>query len=260
MKSIRKSWMPALVLLLALVMLILTAQVASASHVRPRGATPLYHSLVLAYKPCTSPDTTHGGPFPPASSNGSCKQPVLESGFLEVGSPDVNGARVNMVARVRLDVLANPPRDVRIDTAVTDVRCGSTPSSCGAANTAAGPDYTGDLDEFIPMRITDHYNDDGAQNFTATATAEDLGPGNPDDPTLLGFEIRVSCAQTAGTEVGSTCASSTTMNALLPGSVRTGDRANIEIPGPIKLFDGGADGSVATSPNTLFLESGYFVP
>jgi hypothetical protein len=112
----------------------------------------------------------------------------------------------------------------------------------------------------IPTRITDHYNDDGLGNFTDSGTVSDA-------PFEFSFPVTASCAPTdnalatpPGDKIGSTCAESTSMNALIAGSIQTGNRANVQIPGPIDVLDGGPDGDVSTTPNTLFLERGYFVP
>ena len=63
-----------------------------------------------------------------------------------------------------------------------------------------------------------------------------------------------------GLTVGSTRAISTTANALSPGAVPDGKRMVMQRLGPVHIYDGGADGLVATSPNTLFAREGVFVP
>ena len=52
---------------------------------------PLQVSLVPAFKPCVSPDRTHGPPL----ASPSCSAPALASDFLTVGTNDANGARRN---------------------------------------------------------------------------------------------------------------------------------------------------------------------
>jgi hypothetical protein len=275
MNSTRKSMSLSLAFSFATLLgLACVAQLASASHLRPRGATPVREALVVAYKSCpndvvTAPNSTHGGPFPAGGSNDSCTPAAPASDSLEVGTPDANGAGANFIGSVRLRVQLNDspdPNDVLINASISDVRCRTSTdaSVCNPTstlpNTAAGQDYTGKLLVSIPTRITDHYNDDGSSNFTASGTVSDaafefslpvtLGCEPTDDPL----------APTPGDTTGSTCADSTSMNALVPGSVQTGSRANVQIPGPIDVFDGGPDGDVSTTPNTLFLEQGFFVP
>ena len=83
--------------------LMAVSQLASASHVRPKGATPLRASLVPAFKACTVPNRTHGAPlaFP------SCNPPVQTSNFLTIGSPDANGAGANSTGFILLKVKAD---------------------------------------------------------------------------------------------------------------------------------------------------------
>src|SRR3954466_11997378 len=80
--------------------LMAVSQLASASHVRPKGATPLRASLVPSFKACAAPNRTHGAPlaFP------SCNPPVQTSNFLTVGSPDANGAAANSTGDVTFKV------------------------------------------------------------------------------------------------------------------------------------------------------------
>lgn len=59
--------------------------------------------------------------------------------------------------------------------------------------------------------------------------------------------------------VGAGCGASTTANAVMPGLVRTGDRA-VWQAGQAQVFDGGPDGVAATGGNALFAAQGIFVP
>lgn len=45
----------------------------------------------------------------------------------------------------------------------------------------------------------------------------------------------------------------------MPGVVKE-TRRSIWMMGQVQVFDGGADGVVSTSPNTLFAKQGVFVP
>ena len=71
--------------------MMVVASMASATHPRPKGATPLRVSLVPAFNACTAPNRTHGPPlaFP------SCNPPVQSSSAVTIGSPDFNGAAAN---------------------------------------------------------------------------------------------------------------------------------------------------------------------
>ena len=105
------------------VVMLLVASVASATHPRPKGATPISVSVVPAYNACAAPNRTHGPPlaFP------SCNPPVQSSNSLTVGSPDANGAAANGVANIRIAVLVGTPgapddSDVKLSANSTDIR------------------------------------------------------------------------------------------------------------------------------------------
>ena len=59
--------------------------------------------------------------------------------------------------------------------------------------------------------------------------------------------------------VGGDCELTTTLDAIVPGAVKEGDRSIWQL-GAIQVFDGGADGLASTSPNTLFARQGVFIP
>ena len=73
------------------------------------------------------------------------------------------------------------------------------------------------------------------------------------------FPVNATCASTASTAIGGTCTANTSANATVPGAVKDGKRAIVEI-GQIQISDGGPDGLVGTSPNTLFGVQGIFIP
>jgi hypothetical protein len=242
--SIKRKMVLPLALALGALGLMVVSQVASATHVRPKGASPLRASTVPAFKQCTAPNRTHGAPlaFP------SCNPPVQTSNFLTIGSPDANGAGANASAYVLLTVKVTSPEDVNIKSVGTDVRCkpGGPAAACGTANAADGPDYSGEVQGNATIRISDHYNGPGL-NEAATVT---------DIP----FPVNGTCAATTSTTIGGTCTTNTTANAVVPGSVKDTQRGVVEI-GQIQIFDGGTDGSVATTAdNTLFEVQGIFIP
>jgi hypothetical protein len=252
--TIRKRMVLPLALALGALGMMVMATAASATHPRPAGATPLRASMVPAYKPCpndvvTSPNRTHGPPL----SFLSCNPPVQSSASLTVGTPDANGAGANSVGSIRLSVKVGQPglpedSDVNIAASITDVRCKAGVAACGSANTADGPDYTGELEGTAQIRISDHWN--------AVAPG-----GGPDAATVIDipFPVVTGCTATASAGIGSTCAITTTANAVVPGSVKDTKRAIVEI-GQLQVFDGGTDGVAATDPNTLFSVQGIFIP
>jgi len=230
----------------ALGTVLVSAQLSSATHVRPKGATPMRVSIVPAFKACAAPgNRTHGAPlaFP------SCNPPVQTSNSLTVGAPDANGAAANSVSFVLLKVKGTSPEDVLIQSSGTDVRCkaGVSPTVCSSANTADGPDYSGQLQGNAMIRISDHYN----------------GPGLNEAATVIDipFPVTTTCANTAGdATIGGLCQVNTSANAVVPGSVKDLQRGVVEIQ-PIQINDGGTDGQVnTTADNTLFAVQGIFIP
>jgi hypothetical protein len=235
-------------LALSAIVLLVIAQLAAATHPRPKGATPVRASLVPAYKQCTAPNRTHGAPlaFP------SCNPPAQASSYLTVGSPDANGAAANSVGSIRIDAkvgVPGPPddSDVLLKSSISDVRC--TPavgaSVCNSPNSAAGPDYSGELQANAIIRITDHYN---GPNLTDPATVQDIP-----------LPVPVTCANTVSNTTGGVCTANTSANAVAMGAVKDGERAVVEIQ-QLQVSDGGADGQSATADNTLFEVQGVFIP
>jgi hypothetical protein len=222
---------------------------ADPGYVRPKGATPLYASLVPAYNQCTSPNRVHGPPdFPGNGSNpdGSCNPPSQTSGQLTVGSPDAfAGTAANFVGKVKIDSLVGNPgtvadeADARFTVSLTDVR-----------KKTDRTDYTGQVQVSMGLRLTDEYNsaDPGTQPYNDTGTGNDTT-----------FAFTVPCVATGDTTIGGTCSTVTTADALAGGTVSEGKRAIWSL-GQVRVFDGGADGVVSTTPNTLFAVQGVFVP
>jgi len=223
--------------------LMAVSQVASGSHVRPKGASPLRASLVPSYKACGTPNRTHGAPlaFP------SCNPPVQSSSFLTLGTPDANGAGANSVGSILLRVKASSPEDVLINSSISDVRCqpATSASVCNSANGTDGPDYSGQVQGNATIRISDHYNGPG---LNEAATVVDIP-----------FPVNGTCANTVSTTVGGTCTTATTANAVVPGSVKDTQRAVVEI-GQLQVFDGGASGVAGAADATLFEVQGIFIP
>ncbi len=247
--TIRKRTVLPLALALGALGVMLMASVANATHPRPKGASPLQASLVPAYNQCSAANRTHGPPlaFP------SCNPPVQSSNAITVGSPDANGAPANAVASIRLVVVIGVPgppedSDVKIIANSTDIRCKAGTAACGSANAADGADYTGEVQGSATIRITDHFNAVAPGGGTDAATVVDIP-----------FPVNAGCTATAATTIGSTCATNTTANAVVPGAVKDGKRAIVEI-GQLQILDGGPDGVVATTPNTLFQVQGIFIP
>jgi hypothetical protein len=242
--TIKRKMVLPLVLAMGALGFMVVSQVASATHVRPRGASPLRASLVPAFKQCTAPNRTHGAPL----ALPSCNPPVQTSNALTVGTPDSNGAAANSIGSILLSVKTTSPEDVLISSSISDVRCkaGVAAAVCPSANTADGPDYAGEVQGTSLIRISDHYN---GPALNEPATVQDLP-----------FPVVTTCTATPGSATtGGNCATNTIANAVLAGSVRDTQRGVVEIM-QLQVNDGGADGAVATLDNTLFEVQGIFIP
>jgi hypothetical protein len=223
-------------------MLISMALPAAASHVRPRGASPIRVSLVPAFKQCTAPNRTHGPPL----GFQSCSPPAQSSNFLTVGTPDANGADPNSIGVVQLKVKATSPGEVLISFSISDVRClpATDASVCSGANAAGGPDYSGTLQIDSTIRISDHYN---GPNHNEAATVQDIP-----------FPATIYCTNTADTSIGGICDNP---GPQCLGCIPPPDRQRAVVGvTQIRVLDGGADGWVGTQDNTLFMDQGIFVP
>jgi hypothetical protein len=229
----------------ALATVFLAAQLSSASHVRPKGASPFRSSMVPAFKQCIPPgNRQHGAPLVFAS----CSPPVQESNFLTIGSPDANGAGANSTGYVLLRVKSTSPEDVLIDSVGTDVRCkpGGPAAFCSNANAADGPDYSGGLQGNASIRISDHYN---GTSLNEAATVQDIP-----------FPVNGSCAATpTATNIGATCSTHTSANAVVSGSVKDTQRGVVEIS-QLQIKDGGSSGASGAPDATLFSVEGIFIP
>jgi Tol biopolymer transport system component len=209
------------------------------SYPRPKGATPVFSFLTVAYEPCASPNRRHA---PPLAAD-SCSPPVQSSDYLTVGTLDANQQRANSSGYVQYDAkpgnLQTPAdeADVRLSASITDVRRKDL------------SDYPGELSMKTARRITDKDNTPAPNAATGAATVQDL-------PLAATFP----CATTTDPAIGSLCSLTTTADTLLPGSVKESMRSIWELS-PIQVYDGGADGDADTSTdNTLFMDEGIFVP
>jgi hypothetical protein len=207
-------------------------------------------SLVPAYAQCAAPNRQHGPPlaFP------SCNPPAQTSAHATVGTPDAFGGAANATGYLRLKQFLGPPApvdeaDILINSVVNDVRCMPTGTSCGTANDSGPADYAGETRFSFTWRLTDHWNAAAPGGGTDPATVQDFAT-----------EFSVPCAQSASTSIGSTCNSSTSLNAVIPGAVKDGKRGIWEIHA-FRIYDGGADGDGdTTGDNTVFARPGIFIP
>ena len=205
---------------------------------RPKGATPLRLSLVIAYKPrscSTSQELQHGPPY----AYSSCP-PQKESPNATVGTGDSNGKPARMEGFLRFDsMLGNPATpadeaDMKIEFFMDDVFDATTLD-----------DYPYQLRSLFTVRMTD-------RNFgdSAMATTQDYL-----------FPLFANCVPTADTLEGSTCTLSTTVESIVgPGGIVEGKRSVWGIDN-VRVFDSGADGDARVVGDTKVLaRPGFVVP
>jgi hypothetical protein len=209
------------------------------SYPRPKGATPVFTSLAVAYKPCTSNNRQHGPPL----AGLSCSPPLQTSDYLTVGTLDSNGQKANATAWVgQRTIVGNPSTpadeaDVKLTASISDVRQKDL------------SDYPGELSIQTTRRITDKDNTPSPGGGTGAATVQDLP-----------FSATLPCATTTDTTIGSLCELTATADTLVPGSVKEGMRSIWELS-QVLVYDGGSDGDADTAfDNTLFMDEGIFVP
>jgi hypothetical protein len=211
---------------------------------RPKGATPVIMALVPAYNACGTGNRTHGPPL----SSPSCNPPVKSSSVLTIGTLDANGFTANSISSVRFDAIVGnggntvDDADVRVAVSMTDIR-----------NSPSGTDYTGRVLLRVPLQITDRNN--------AAETPE------PATTQTLPLQLPVDCTTTIDTSIGATCSVSTTLDAVLPGTVSEGMRSIWEL-GQAEVRDAGPNGTgYASCPPTCgdgdesaFMHEGIFTP
>ena len=147
-------------------------QPVTTGYPRPAGATPYQVPLVPALNSCVTPNATHAAPI----SKPSCAPAVGSSGFLQVGTPDLNGqpAKSSGLVKVRVFCDGGAPGEVppcltttgdQLDGAVTvsetDVRCAGSSGGCPGSLA----DYSGNLLLEVNVQITDR-NNGGAAGAT----------------------------------------------------------------------------------------------
>ena len=175
---------------------------------------------------------------------------------LTVGTPDANGAAAKSVGFVRLGVRVGdpgPPEDSDVTIAASHHRralrrrCRRA-TRAGTRTRPPGRDYIGELEATADLRVTDRFNGVDAGGGADAATVVDFP-----------FPVTIQCSGTPD-DVGGACAVATTANAIVPGAVRDGQRAIVQL-GQIRVNDGGPDGLAATADgNQKFAAQGVFIP
>ena len=237
-------WAAAAIALAALMLLVIWAPSAQgAGYPRPKGASPYRTPLVPLYERCETnggriSDTNHGPPL----AYRACLEPELISGMLTFGTPDANGKAANSIGHFTMAVKNGNPSttadeaDVKVDMSLTDVRL---QRNLG--------DYVGELLLDLDSRITDMRN---GTNEDQAGTLEDFH-----------WYATVPCTATSSTTIGSTCALVTTVDALVPGTIKEGLRTIWQQHDHIHVLDGGDDHDAQTEDDNLLIAvQGVYVP
>jgi hypothetical protein len=168
--------------------------------VRPRGATPMYLPLTVAFDDCGA-GPTHDPPF----GGTTCGPPRQSSSDLTVGEPTVNGKPANMVGYVRISTLS--PSNGKVEVSISDVRCKTLfANGCGT--------LLGDYTNFVRLGLQYQITDRAAAGGSAATVA------------LAILSANVPCTATADPNTGSTCQLTTDLNTMVPGAVVNGKRAS----------------------------------
>lgn len=203
----------------------------------PQSASPITTSLVPSFKQCgTSGNPAHSAHAPPLAVP-SCGSPKT-TGSAHLGASSVASASLTVDAGN--PATAADEADVGLQGQITDVRGGN----------ASGNDYVPvpggpDANLRFRLRLTDLSN--GAS------------PPEPATATDLDFFVPLECTATPSAATGSTCATSTTANTILPGAITEG-AAMVADVFRVRVDDAGPDLTLGTSDDRLFAQQGVFVP
>ena len=218
-------------------------------YARPGSASPVNVPLVPAYRNCATPNARHAPPL----DLQSCSPPAQGSPLVTISNAGRGRGKLRMQTVAGNPGTATDEADVNVNVVATDVLCAT-----GQAPGCPGPvaDYSGQLLLRIGVRLTDRANPfDGV-----TGTVWDN----------LRFELPLDCTPTPGA-AGSICKSSSSLDAILPGTLKEGARSVMSLFS-IEVLDAGADGSLDTHTATPcpprcgsgdenpFLVQGVFTP
>jgi TolB protein len=197
-----------------------------ATYIRPKSAQQIRVSLVPAFKSCVTPNREHGPPL----AFGSCNPPQPESSRLSVGIGDGNPALARSAGFMRLRATTG---DMSVRLVLTHVMRAADLS-----------EYTGELRGAITVRRTDR------EPGPVSSTSIDMP---------LGFTV--PCTSTPGSSAdASNCATTTSVNAVVPGAIETAHRTVLEL-GAVRIYDGGPDDDADTATgNSPFATQGVLVP
>jgi len=274
-----------------------SAQSASAGHIRAKAATPFNVPLVVAYDQCTASNSTHNPAF---LAGASCTQVGAgtlagkTSSFITSGdptstqAPSGTGAPAQFQGRLVQVVTASAPHPPNC-AAADGATCRTTLFNPGVPNGAFTNTVAGNQSFLADVRCGPAYpaahpacsaagsaNTSGNSDYTGFLSANsslritdhnnDDGLGNYTQAgtvSQLLFTVPVSCAVTPAT-IGSFCKAATTDAEALCGCIRqtAGGFANIE-EGQVVVTDGNINANpfdTSDGPNADAYRQGVFLP
>jgi hypothetical protein len=192
---------------------------------------------VPTYQQCgTTVNPPHSAHAPPLAV-ASCGSPQT-TGTAHMGARSVGSA--SLTADAGNPATAADEADVGLQAQLTDIRSGNANGN-DYAPVPGGPD----ANLGFRLRLTDLLN--GAS------------PPLPATATDLDFLVPLDCIGTASAVTGSTCATSTTANTVMPGMIREGASMVAQVF-RVRVHDAGPDQLLGSSDDRLFAQQGVFVP
>ena len=173
----------------------LTANIETVRYPRPGGASPFNVPLVPAFAACTAPDVSHVAPL----DAGSCSSPSLESSILTTSSTGAGSGSAKLRVIPGNPLTAEDEADMAITMSATDVKESSN-----------GSDYVGRVALASTLRVTDRASGGAAGR---SGTVQDFP-----------FGVAAPCLATPDPS-GSTCNLNTSIETILPGFAREGERS-----------------------------------
>jgi hypothetical protein len=224
---------------------------AVATHDVPASASPIHVEFVPNFRQtisttqCTArggTNSTHGLPL----GLPSCNPPAFVPGTqAHMGNQATSFADITVIPG-DTDPTNGNQANVSLDASITDVRQGS----------ATGADYNpsalNDGQFVAKIRISDHYNTTGAQACSSTTSC----PATVQDTD---FPVPTPCVPTADPSIGSTCAITTTANAVLTDVVKEQKSAVVQVF-RVRFADSGANATQGDTDDRDAFMQGIYIP
>jgi hypothetical protein len=216
----------------------------SVAYQTPQSATQLSVSLVPTFLQCGTGSNPANGQHSPPLAQRACL-PAKPGSNVAIFGPQAIGTGVLTVAPGNPDTSADEA-DVSIAANLTDIQ-----------NKTGGGDYNPnpsgpDLTLSARLRLTDTANCSGS-------TCSGPYQRNAATTTDLDFPVAVDCSATPDPSVGSTCAVTTSADAVQPGAIGE-TRQTVAQAFRLRLNDSGVNTIRGDSDDRIFSTQGIYVP